>query len=69
MADYKHVGKDPVYGYIEEISFVPLNKQCDVVYKEPYDNDPKLDLVDSLATQDFVEEKNLTLPNCKCLRK
>ena len=68
MADYKHVGPD-TYGYIEEIAFTPLNKQCEVKYKEPHDNTVEVTPSDSHSSQDMREEYNLVVPNCKCLRK
>lgn len=68
MADYKHVGPD-TYGYIEEIGFTPLNKQCDVTYTKPHDNTIDVTPSESFASQDMREENNLVVPECKCLRK
>lgn len=68
MADYKHEGFD-AYGYKEEIKFVPMQKACGVTYKKPFDNTPELTEIESFVKPEFVEEKNLVIPDCKCLRK
>lgn len=70
MADSKHFGFEPTYGYVEEIRFKPLQRQCEATYKKPYDNIPSMDEVDNKVVnpQGYVEENNLTLPDCKCLR-
>lgn len=70
MADYKHEGFD-TYGYVEEIQFKPLSEECKVTYNKGLDlgTEIEYDLVDALTSQDFPEQNNLTLPDCKCLRK
>lgn len=68
MADYKHEGFDS-YGFCEQIAFVPLNKQCEVKYTKPHDNTVEVTEEDSHSSQDMREQNNLTIPECKCLRK
>ena len=70
MADYKHSGFDPVYGYVEEIQFKPLSEQCDVTYKEALGAEPKFnEKVEKVSSQPkYPEQSNLTVPECKCLR-
>lgn len=66
MADYKHQGFDS-YGYSEEIQFVPLQEQCKIEYTEPLvTEEPKKE--DECMDLGFVEQNNLTIPKCKCLR-
>lgn len=68
MADYKTTGFD-TYGYVEEIQFTTLGEQCGIEYKKPL-VEVKLDgTLDTFLSQDNVEQPNLTLPKCKCLRK
>lgn len=68
MADYKHEGFDS-YGYVEEIKFTPMNAICKVGYTKPANTEPTLKEVESFVKQDYVEQNNLTIPDCKCLRK
>lgn len=68
MADYKHEGFD-TYGYVEEIHFTPLSEECNITYTKELDIPKNFNLVDSIVSQDFDEQTNLTLPQCKCLRK
>lgn len=70
MADYKHSGFDPVYGYVEEIQFKPLSEQCDVTYKEALGAEPEFnEKVEKVSSQPkYPEQGNLTVPECKCLR-
>lgn len=68
MADYKTTGFD-TYGYVEEIHFTTLGKQCGIEYGKPL-AEVKLDgTVGTFVSQDNIEQLNLTLPKCKCLRK
>lgn len=68
MADYKHEGFD-TYGYVEEIKFVPMQVKCGATYTKAANNEPTLTEAKTVASQDFVEQNNLTLPTCDCLRK
>lgn len=68
MADYKHTGFDPVYGYVEEIQFKPLSQQCEVKFNKKLGAEAELKLEEVLASQEQVEQQNLTVPECKCLR-
>ena len=70
MADYKHEGFDPVYGYKEEIKFKPLSEQCEVKYNKALGATPEFkEEVEKLSSQPkYPDQKNLTVPECKCLR-
>lgn len=70
MADYKHTGFDPVYGYVEEIQFKPLQAQCEVKYNEKIGADPILDKDHELVCSqpNYPDQLNLTVPECKCER-
>lgn len=70
MADYKHNGFDPVYGYNEEIQFKTLSEQCDIKFKKAIGTEPEYkEEVEGVSSQPkYPEQANLTVPECKCLR-
>ena len=68
MADYQHEDFD-TYGYVEQIKFTTLNTQCGVTYTKAVDVKPKFTEVESFINQESVGQPQLTIPECKCLRK
>lgn len=68
MADYRYMGFD-TYGYVENVEFTPLEKECGVEYENVEAQEPTLTEVESFVCETYPEQEIIAVPKNKCLRK